>query len=200
MPSKQEELAALRVKKEEAQKRWDEEARQECELEEHLVWEAEEEERVRKEAEVRVHLEAKKRERAEQRWRAVEAKHIADKKAAAEAKAAEALASKHKGKMKAIEDMETTEDKGSAYSTDKEAVQKAILVSRQSRVKSSMEGQGLSKRLQAESPKKWPPCDKCKDRGMECPQPEGQVTSCPPCVKGKLKCNNGGVPWKVLAK
>ena len=55
------------------------------------------------------------------------------------------MATKHKGKMKAIEDVETTEGKGSTYSTDKEAIQKAILVSRQSRVKSGMEGQGPSK-------------------------------------------------------
>ena len=62
--------------------------------------------------------------------------------------------------MKAIEDAETTEDEGSAYSTDKEAFQKAILASRQSWVKSGMEGQGPSKRPRAEIPKKWPPCDK----------------------------------------
>ena len=56
--------------------------------------------------------------------------------------------------MKAIEDVETTEDEGSAYSTDKEAVQKAILASRQSWVKSGTEGQGPSKRPRVESPKK----------------------------------------------
>ena len=70
------------------------------------------------------------------------------------------LATKHKGKMRAIEDVETTEDEGSAYSTDEEAIQKAILASRQSWVKSGTEGQGPLKRLQVESPKKWPPCDK----------------------------------------
>ena len=41
---------------------------------------------------------------------------------------------------------------------------------------------------------------RCKDRGIECPQPEGQAMSCPPCVKGKLKCNNGGIPRKALTK
>ena len=70
------------------------------------------------------------------------------------------MAAKRKGKMKAIEDAETTEDEGSVYSTDEEAVQKAILASRQSRVKSGTEGQGPSKRPWVESPKKWPPCDK----------------------------------------
>ena len=104
-------------------------------------------------------MEAKKKERAEAK-RITEEKAAAEAKAAEEAKATEALAAKRKGKMKATEVAETTEDEGSAYSTDEEAIQKAILASRQSRLKSGTEGQGPSKRLWAESPKKWPPCDK----------------------------------------
>ena len=41
---------------------------------------------------------------------------------------------------------------------------------------------------------------RCKDWGIECPQPEGQATLCPPCIKGKLKCNNGGIPQKAPTK